>query len=64
VTLRIDVAKETYEFFVDDKRFESPRPLKFRGKPAYLDAINFLVEGGVYIDALRITRLPDAAGKE
>jgi hypothetical protein len=26
----------------------------------YLDYINFLVEGGVYIDDLRVTPLPDA----
>jgi hypothetical protein len=58
VTLRIDVAKHTWDFFVDDKRFESPKPLGFRGKVEYLDYINFLVEGGVYIDALRVTRLP------
>jgi hypothetical protein len=60
VTLRIDVAKHTWEFFVDGKRFESPKPLGFRGKVNYLDYINFLVEGGVYIDDLRVTRLPDA----
>jgi hypothetical protein len=64
VTLRIDVAKQTWEFFVDDRRFESPKPLEFRTKVEYLDFINFLVEGGVYIDSLRVTRLPDATGKE
>lgn len=56
VTLRIDVAKQTWDFFVDDKRFESAKPLAFRGVVPYLDAINFLVEGGVYIDDLRVTR--------
>jgi hypothetical protein len=60
VTLRIDVPKQTWEFFVDDKRFEPPKPLPFRAKAAYLDVINFLVEGGVYIDGLRVTRWPDA----
>jgi hypothetical protein len=60
VTLRIDVPKQTWEFFVDDMRFESPEPLKFRARVAYLDVINFLVEGGVYIDALRVMRLPEA----
>jgi hypothetical protein len=60
VTLRIDVAKQTWEFFVDGRRFESPKPLPFRTKVQYLDYINFLVEGGVYIDALRVTRLPGA----
>src|SRR5262249_36994667 len=57
VKLRIDVPKHTWEFFVDDRRFESPQPLRFRGKVQYLDYINFLVEGGVYIDALRVTRV-------
>ena len=56
VTLRIDVAKRTWEFAVDDKRFEPSRPLGFRTKPAFLDGINFSVEqGAVYFDALRIT---------
>ena len=64
VTLRIDVASHTWEFFVDGKRFASTQPLKFRGKVEYLDYINFLVEGGVYIDDLRVTRLPDAGWKE
>jgi hypothetical protein len=63
VTLRIDVPKHTWEFFVDDRRFEAPQPLRFRGKVEYLDYINFLVEGGVYIDALRVTRLPGAEKK-
>jgi serine/threonine protein kinase len=64
LTLRVDVPKETWEFFVDDKRFEAPKPLPFRAKVAYLDVINFLVEGGVYIDDLRVTRLADKAGEK
>ena len=39
VTLRIDVEKHTWEFLVDGKRHESPKPLPFRGKVAYLDYI-------------------------
>jgi hypothetical protein len=58
VTVRVNVPKQTWEFFVDDKRFNSPEPLNFRSRVPYLDVVNFLVEGGVYIDALRITRLP------
>jgi hypothetical protein len=59
VTMRIDVPKQTWELFVDDKRFESPKPLKFRAKVEYLAFIDFIVGGGgVYIDALRVTRLP------
>jgi hypothetical protein len=61
VTFRIDVPKQTWEFLLDDKRFESPQPLQFRAKVQYLDVINFLGGEGVgYIDALRVTRLPDA----
>src|SRR5262249_36958352 len=60
VTLRIDVAKQTWEFFVDDRGLEAPQPLPLRAKVQYLDYINFLVEGGVFIDDLRVTRLPDA----
>jgi hypothetical protein len=63
VTLRIDATKRTWEFFVDDKRFQAPEPLRFRAKAAYLNYINFLVDGGVYIDDLRVTHLPDA-GKD
>jgi hypothetical protein len=58
VTLRIDVPNQTWEFFVDDKRYESAKPLTFRAKVPYLAHINFIVEGSAYIDALRVTRLP------
>ena len=58
VTLRIDVPQRTWEFFVDGQRFAAPESLRFRAKVQYLDYINFLVAGGVYIDALRVTRLP------
>lgn len=59
VKLRVDVAKRQWDFFVDDQRFKAPRPLGFRARVEYLDVINFLVEGGVYIDALRVTRVPE-----
>jgi hypothetical protein len=65
VTFRIDVPKQSWEFFLDDKRFESPQLLQFRAKVQYLDVINFLGgEGGAYIDALRVTRLPEDATKD
>ena len=57
VTLRLDVPGQTWEFFVDGRRLESSRPLRFEAKVEYLDYISFRVEGGVYIDALRVTRL-------
>src|SRR5262245_51767152 len=46
LTLRVDVAKRTWEFLGDDRRFVPPRPLGFRTRAEYLDVVNFLVEGG------------------
>ena len=61
VTMRIDVPKQNWELFVDDKHYDAPKPLKFRAKVEYLSCINFIVgQGGAYFDDLRVTRLPDA----
>jgi hypothetical protein len=60
LTLRVHIPTRTWEFAVDDKRFVPKRPLRFRSSPEYIDRLNFLVEGGVFIDAIRITRLPAA----
>jgi WD40 repeat protein len=62
VKLRVDVEKRKWEFFVDDQKFNAPRPLGFRTNVEYLDVINFLVEGGVYIDALRVSRFSAEIG--
>ena len=64
IAMQIDVPRQTYEFFFDDRRFEPDEPLRFGAKVAFLSHINFLVEGGVYIDDLRVTTLPEAARKE
>ena len=67
VSLRVDVTHRHWQFFVDDKKFENPRgPLLFRSNEASLDTIRLQCENetGIYIDALRFTQLPDAAGKD
>jgi hypothetical protein len=66
VTLRVDVPHKEWQFFVDGKKFETPKPLRFRSAEASLDTIRLQceTEAGIYIDALRFTRLPDATGKE
>jgi len=66
VTLRVDVPRRQWQFFVDDKKFEYERPLLFRNNEASLDTLRFHCdnETGIYIDALRFLRLPDAAGKD
>jgi hypothetical protein len=63
VKVRIDVPTRTWEFFLDDKRFPAPHPLNFRAKATYLDYVNFLVAGGVYVDAVRVTRVTGADKK-
>jgi hypothetical protein len=60
VTMRIDVPKQNWELFIDDKHYDAPKPLKFRYKAEYLSCINIIVgQGGAYFDDLRVTRLPD-----
>jgi serine/threonine protein kinase len=63
VALRVDVSRKEWQFFVDDTMLETPKPLRFRNAEASLDTIRFQCEtqAGVYIDALRVTRLPHAA---
>ena len=65
MTLRVDVPHKEWQFFVDDKKFETPNPLRFRSGETSLDTIRLQCEtqAGVYIDALRVTRLPAAEKK-
>ena len=58
VTVRANVPQRTWDFAVDDKRFVPKRPLRFREDVTFVNRLNFLVEGGVYIDDIRFTRLP------
>lgn len=62
ITLKIDVPSRTYEFFVDDKKFEHA-PFKFRGKPDAIAELRYLTEKpeGVFIDALRVTPVKEEA---
>jgi hypothetical protein len=61
----VDVPHHEWQFFVDDQKFETPKPLHFRSDEASLDTIHFQCETqtGIYIDELRISRLPDADKK-
>jgi hypothetical protein len=63
VTLRIDVPGQTWDFFVDGRRYESAKPLTYRARVEYLAHLNFIVVGHAYLDDLRVTRLEAAAGK-
>jgi hypothetical protein len=59
VALIVDVARQRWDFFVDDKKFEHA-PLGFRTNQDTLQEINYLVETrpGAYVDAVRFSRVP------
>lgn len=60
VGIAVDVAEQTWEFFVNDAKYLSPDPLGFRGTPTFLDRIRYQSEGSgpVFVDALTITPEP------
>lgn len=57
-----DVASQTWEFFVNDERYDAPDPLGYRGIPSVIDRIRFLSEGSgpVYLDAVTIVPEPSS----
>jgi hypothetical protein len=66
VVITVDVPKQSWEFSVDDRKFESKQPLPFRSKEDRLDTVRFQCENapGIYIDAVRVLREPTAAEKK
>ena len=62
VTLKIDLAARTYDFFVNGVRFQPPDPVDFRGNPSALFRVVYLLENpaGYYLDALQISSEPTA----
>ncbi len=59
VSLIVDPAEQTFEFLVDDQRYDAPDPLGFRGSPASIDHISYLTNTLLYIDDIRITAVPE-----
>jgi hypothetical protein len=59
VTTVIDVAAQSWDFYVDGAHYDRADPLGFRGTPAYLDRIRYLSEGSasVFLDAIIIRNL-------
>jgi hypothetical protein len=60
VTVKIDVPSRTYEVFIDDKKVEHAQ-FKFRGKADAIAELRYLTEKpeGVFLDAVRVSPLPD-----
>jgi hypothetical protein len=55
-----DVASQTWEFFVNDVRYDAPDPLGYRGVPSVIDRIRYLSEGTgpVLLDSIAIVPEP------
>jgi Calx-beta domain len=56
VSLLIELASQTYDFFINDVQFNAPDPLGFRGDPPNLDTVALLLQdpAGYYLDDLDI----------
>jgi len=59
VSLLIDPTTRTYEFYVDDQRFSSPTPLRFRSNMASINHLNYLSNQQVWIDGIRVAAIPE-----
>jgi hypothetical protein len=57
VSLVVDVAHQTFEFYVDGKRFESPGPLHFRESPFSIQNVDYLADTDIWIDSIRMISL-------
>lgn len=57
VSLVIDMAAQTYEFFVDGQKYVSPDPLNFRGRPWSLANVDYLIDSDAWLDEVRISSL-------
>jgi hypothetical protein len=58
VTLRINPAERTWEFQVDDSKYQPASPLRFRTRQSAMDTLDYHSEtqAGAYIDAVRVLR--------
>jgi hypothetical protein len=65
VVVKIDVAAQSWEFLVDDRKFEAPQPLMFRSKEEQLGTLRYMCENapGIYVDGVRILRTADEKAK-
>jgi hypothetical protein len=64
VSLFIDPAAKTYEFYVDDQKYDSPDPLNFRGNPLVggvpaVQRLDYLSQGEGWLDQVRVVAVPE-----
>lgn len=55
VSLIVDPPSQTFEFLVDDQKYEAPDPLGFRGTPSSIDHISYLTSTPLYIDNVLVS---------
>ena len=55
VSLLVDPAAQSYEFFVDDVKYESPDRLNFRGSPGSIYFLDYLVASEAWVDHISVT---------
>src|SRR5262249_4908456 len=59
VALVVNVASQTYEFYVDGKKFESSGALHFREKPFSIQNVDYLADSDAWLDSIRMIALGD-----
>ncbi len=59
VSLLIDPTTLSYEFYVDDQRFNASTPLHFRSNMASINHLNYLSNQEAWIDGIRVVVVPE-----
>ncbi len=55
VSLIVDPASQSFEFLVDDQKYDAPDPLGFRGTPSSIDHVSYLTNTPLYIDNVLVS---------
>jgi hypothetical protein len=59
ISLVVNVAQQTWEFFVDGQQFISAGPLHFRDSPGSIQNVDYLADTDVWLDSVRMIALGD-----
>jgi hypothetical protein len=59
VTVVIDVPGQSWEFYVNDKKFETDKPLGFREAPKWIDIVDYLFSTPFDLDAVEVVQLSE-----
>jgi hypothetical protein len=62
ITVDSNMVTRSWDFYVNDVKYNAPDPLGFRGHPLYIDQISYYTgnTGLIYMDALTITPEPSS----